>query len=80
MWHWLVNQGLYRDLVSWGVGFLLGGLLGSAVAWRIRVGRRLKQLIEYLDTTTRGGLGDLVKALEDNAKAITGQNSAKSDK
>lgn len=56
--HWLVAHGIYQDLVNWSVGFIMGSVL---LVW---VRRGIRRLSDLLDTTTPGGLTDLVEAVE----------------
>lgn len=61
VYHWLELQGLYRSVVGGVVGFMLARTLG----WRPRKhAQDQARLIDQLDTTTPGGLGELTRLLE----------------
>jgi hypothetical protein len=65
-WQWLVDQGLYRDLLATTVA-MTGAHL---VLWRpLRRHRRVQeQIADRLDTSTPGGLGDLTAALQGDGR------------
>lgn len=52
---YLVVLGLWKDV--------LAVLVAAALAWLLRVGHRLKKIEQHLDTSTPGGLTDVVTAL-----------------
>lgn len=58
IWHHLVALGLLKDLLSTGVG-LAGAAAGGWLPWK-RHRQAQKTIADRLDTTTPGGLGDLV--------------------
>lgn len=62
MWHWLVANGLYRDLLAATVGVIVTHLF----AWRpLRAHRRRQEkIIGLLDTGKPGGLTDVVDAVK----------------
>lgn len=58
LWHWLYDNGLPKDAL--GTAVAIGG--AHLVGWRPRRHLRAQEKIaDRLDTTTPGGLGDLVK-------------------
>ena len=60
LWHWLEAQGLVKDLVGTVVALTLAHLSG----WRPRKQRRTQEAIaDRLDTSTPGGLHDVVHHL-----------------
>ena len=62
MWHWLVANGLYRDLIAATVAVIVTHLF----AWRpLRAHRRRQErIIGLLDTGKPGGLTDVVSAVK----------------
>lgn len=61
-WHWLVVNGLYRDLIAAGIGLVVT----HAVAWRPlrKAAARQERIADLLDTDSPGGLADVKGALE----------------
>lgn len=61
-WDWLIGQGLYRDLIATTVA-LAGARL---ITWRplSRHQRTQEQIADRLDTSTPGGLNDVVRHLK----------------
>ncbi len=61
MWHWLVAQGLVRDLLAASVGVIVTHLF----AWRPwhAQRQRLDRIADLLDTHTPGGLADVAKGI-----------------
>lgn len=58
LWHWLEAQGFVRDVV--GTVVALAG--AHFVGWRPHHHQKVQEKIaDRLDTTTPGGLGDLVR-------------------
>lgn len=63
---WLVNNNLWKATVAFWVTLFLGVMLGAAMRpWRAWKHHREVQekIADRLDTSTPGGLSDLVKAL-----------------
>ena len=56
-WHWLITNGLYKDLLAAVVALAVT----RVAAWRPM--RRLRRIEDLLDTDSPGGLHDVVKAL-----------------
>lgn len=58
LWQWLQAQGLVRDIVATVVGVTGAHLAG----WRPKRHQRTQeQIADRLDTSTPGGLGEIVK-------------------
>lgn len=70
-WNWLVANGLYRDIIS----VVVVGILAPLVAYRPWKKHRAtqKQIADSLDTSTPGGLTDVLRAVEANHQS--GQNA-----
>jgi len=62
VWSWLIANGLYRDLIAATVGVIVTHLF----AWRpLRAHRRRQEkIIGLLDTSSPGGLADVVDAVK----------------
>ena len=62
IWHWLVIEGLNKDLVAASVG----AAVAHAIAWRpLRALRkRQERIADLLDTKTPGGLGDVARVMQ----------------
>ena len=56
-WHWLITNGLYKDLLAAVVALAVT----RVAAWRPM--RRLRRIEDLLDTDSPGGLNAVVKAL-----------------
>ena len=56
-WHWLIVNGLYKDLIAATVALIVT----RAAAWRPL--KRLRRIEDLLDTDSPGGLRDVVRAL-----------------
>lgn len=55
VYDWLYSQGLWKAVVA--------VLVAAALGWVLRIGKRLKRIESHLDTSTPGGLTDVVKAV-----------------
>jgi uncharacterized iron-regulated membrane protein len=60
-YNYLLVIGLWKDV--------LAVLVAAALAWVLRIGRRLKKIEQHLDTTTPGGLTDVVNAMQAHNQA-----------
>ena len=56
-WHWLIANGLYKDLLAAVVALAVT----RVAAWRPM--RRLRRIEDLLDTNSPGGLREVVRAL-----------------
>lgn len=56
-WHWLIANGLYKDLLAAVVALAVT----RVAAWRPM--RRLRRIEDLLDTDSPGGLREVVRAL-----------------
>ena len=56
-WHWLITNGLYKDLVAAVVALTVTRM----AAWRPM--RRLRRIEDLLDTDSPGGLHEVIRAL-----------------
>jgi hypothetical protein len=77
-WEWLVQEGIYRDMVA----VTLGVVVTTAAAWRPF--RKIKNVqiktADLLDTKTPGGLTDVLDAIQQsNAASASGAASAAGD-
>lgn len=66
--NWLVQQGLIKDIVSWGVGLFMGGVLGTLISLKIKdlfESHKYNQEIiaDRLNANTPGGLGEIKRLL-----------------
>ncbi len=68
VWHSLLVLGLGRDLMATTIG-LAGVQAGAYLPWK-RHRERQDRLIDLLDTTTPGGLSDVVLAEKDGKLAL----------
>jgi hypothetical protein len=78
VWNWLVQEGIYRDIVA----SITGVLVATVVAWHPfkRLRRSQIEINNNLDTTTPGGLTDVLKALNvSQASGASGPTSAPGD-
>ena len=62
-YNWLVDNGLWRDVISFSVGAILG-LVVATHPFRL-VHRALFRISDQLDTRTPGGLTDILRALKE---------------
>jgi hypothetical protein len=60
LWHWLEAQGFVRDVVGIPVALVSAHLAGWHPRRHLRV---QEQIADRLDTSTPGGLGDVVQHL-----------------
>jgi hypothetical protein len=56
-WHWLIMNGLYKDLLAATVALAVTRIAA------LRPMRRLRRIEDLLDTDSPGGLRDVVRAL-----------------
>lgn len=54
-YHWLVAQGFWRAVV--------GVVVATLTGWLLRLGKRLRKIENHLDTSTPGGLAEVVGEL-----------------
>lgn len=77
-WDWLVAQGLYHYVLAWTVATILTWL------WARRKYKKhmanQASIADALNTTTPGGLADIVKILADNADVLNNLVSRTHDK
>lgn len=66
VWHWLVAQGLYRDLLASTIASTIGLTAARIVTWRPlkRHTKLQEQIADRLDTSTPGGLGTVNEQLK----------------
>jgi hypothetical protein len=69
VYYWLVNNGLWRDVVSWGVVVLLSAVVARS-PWK-----RQKHIEDLLDTDKPGGLTEVVHALRSQQHQVSQQQS-----
>jgi hypothetical protein len=63
-WHWVVNEGGLRDLVS----VITFGIFTPVVAWfGKRLAKKIDVIRDQLDTSTPGGLTDVMNAVQAQA-------------
>jgi hypothetical protein len=60
-YEYLIVLGLWKDV--------LAVLVAGVIAWVLRVGHRLKKIEQHLDTSTPGGLTDVVNAMQAHNQA-----------
>jgi hypothetical protein len=69
MWRWLIENGLWSSLIGAILGFLVGiggaWLLGIRKAWH-RHEHQQERIANALDTSTPGGLHDVLSAIKEN--------------
>lgn len=61
-WTWLVNEGLYRDLVAVGAAAIVTPVI--ALRPFKKIVKKQEVIADSLDTSTPGGLTDLLHAIE----------------
>lgn len=66
VFHWLVAQGLYKDLIAATVAFLVGHFLAWRPAKKIvkANAKQQERIADLLDTETPGGMHDVVEHLK----------------
>lgn len=75
---WLIQEGVYRDLIAALVGVAVTTLVGF-IPFR-KSQRRSAKVADALDTSTPGGLTDVMYALNQiNATEASGPSSAPGD-
>lgn len=62
IYDWLVNQGLWKALVSWVVIAVMTALVGWR-PWR-KFRKTQREIADNLDTSTPGGLTDVMHAVD----------------